>query len=362
MKKIIHVLTDTNIGGAGIWLVNFLKSFDRTKFEIIAALPQGSLLIEEIKKLDIKVLEVSGVSDQSFSVGGISAFLKLFKEEKPDIVHCHASLSARIAARLLGIGVVNTRHCLEEKKTGIKKIVYSMVNNCLSDVIIGVSKATCDNLLQDGVKKKKLRLVYNGVLPVRELSDTEREEIKKELNIPTENIVVGIIARLESVKNHKLFLDAAKLILKERNDITFLVVGTGTLEEELKQYTKTLEIEDSVIFCGYQKDITKVLNICDINTLASQKEALSISLIEGMTIGIPAVATDSGGPCEVLEDNAGGIIVKNNSAKEFCDAVLLLAGDKEKRIKMGAKGKKRAEEVFSVTTMAEKIAKIYDEI
>ena len=362
MTKIIHVLTDTNIGGAGIWLLNFAKGFDKNRYELIVALPQNAELAPRLTAMGIKVAPVSGIADESFSISGIKEFKKLFKAEKPDIIHTHASMSARIAARMCKIPIVNTRHCIENPKHGIKKVIYGIINNALSDVVIGVSKAAYDNLAADGTKPEKLRMVYNGVYPLKRLPDEERAKIREKYNIPAQNIVVGITARLEDVKNHKLFLDACEIIAKKRKDITFLIVGTGTKEESLKQYAAELGIGERVIFAGYQKDITELMNITDINTLTSKNEALSISLIEGMSIEIPAVATASGGPEEVVENNVSGIIVKNYDKTAFADAVLALADNPVLREKMGKEGKKRAEDVFSISTMIKALEKIYDEL
>ena len=115
MIKLIHVITDTNIGGAGVWVLNFLKAYDKEKYDVGVAVPCNSLLAPKISELGVKVFEIAHIADKSFSKEGIREFIKLFKEQKPDIVHCHASLSARIASKKLGIKTVNTRHCLEEK-------------------------------------------------------------------------------------------------------------------------------------------------------------------------------------------------------------------------------------------------------
>ena len=180
MIKIMHVLTDTNIGGAGIWLQNFVRAFDRKRYEVIAALPKNAALTPRLEALGIRVCEVANIADESFSLIGIKEFKQLFAKEKPDIVHTHASLSARIAARQCKIPVVNTRHCIESPKQGVKKLIYSTINNSLSDIVIGVSKASYNNLLADGTKKDKLRLVYNGVYPIKRLSAEERKNIKSQ--------------------------------------------------------------------------------------------------------------------------------------------------------------------------------------
>ena len=219
MIRLIHIITDSNIGGAGVWVLNFLKAYDKNKYLVSVALPKNSALVPKISELGIKTHEIEGIVDESFSKKGIMEFIKLFKKEKPMIVHCHASLSARIAAFLLGIKTVNTRHCLEEKSGFLKTLVKGFINNLLSDIIIGVSDVTCKNLLSQGISKKKLRLVYNGVFPLKELSIDEKIKIKKDFNIPKQNKVVGIIARLEPVKNHKLFLEAGKILLEKNKDL-----------------------------------------------------------------------------------------------------------------------------------------------
>ncbi len=361
MIKLIHVITDTNIGGAGVWVLNFLKAFDREKYDVGVALPTNSLLTPKIKELGIKAYEIPNIADKSFSKEGINEFYKLFKAEKPDIVHCHASLSARIASKMLGIKTVNTRHCLEDKKSGIKKVVYSLINNSLSDVVIGVSKATCENLLTDGTSGKKIRLIYNGVSPLAECSADEKKEIKREFGISEENIVVGIVARLEKVKNHELFFKAGKILLDKYDNVTLFVAGEGSQKENLEKLCKELGISDRTVFCGYQKDVSRIMNIIDINTLTSEKEALSLSLIEGMTVGKACVSTKSGGPCEVIEDGVTGLLSENN-AEDFERKVSYYICNPFEREKAGQKGRERSEEIFSVDKMIKALDDVYEEL
>lgn len=361
MIKIIHVLTDTNIGGAGMWLLNFLRSFDREKYDVSVALPYDALLSERIKKLGITVHEVRYIADSSYSRKGTGELKELFVKIRPDIVHTHASLSARIAAKMLKIPVVNTRHCLEEPKKFPKNAIYSFVNNALSDIIIGVSQKTCENLIECGTKKSKVRLVYNGVFPLRKLSEAEKIFTKQKYGISEENTVIGMVARLEAVKNPFFLLDVAKLILAERRDVTFLIVGGGSLEGELQNKTVEMDISENVIFTGTLEDISEAVNIMDILTLTSEKEALSLSLIEGMTLGKPAVSTDSGGPSEVLYGGSG-IITPQGNARAFADALLSYILYPEKAIEAGIIGRERAQKVFGIDKMNSSLDIIYNEL
>lgn len=362
MKKIIHVLTDTNVGGAGVWLMNFARAYDSVKYDCTAFLPEKSELSPKLITLGMRVVEVPQIADESFSKGGIKELRDRFKREKPDIVHTHASLSARIAAKECGISVVSTRHCLEDPKTGVKRLIYGAVNNTLSNIVIGVSNAVCENLRKDGISKRKLRLVYNGVYPLRKYTAEDKIRVRQKYGIPENAVTVGIVARLEPVKNHRLFLDSASLICGARDDVRFVIVGGGSLESELREYCRELAIEDKVVFTGYKPDITAEMNMLDINTITSEREALSISLIEGMSIGVPAIATASGGPSEVIDNKKSGFIVPNYNKEAFAEAVLELADSKELRRKMGIEGMKRSREIFSVEAMSTKLEEIYDNL
>ncbi len=362
MRKIIQVLTDTNMGGAGMWVLNFLKCFRCNGYDIIVVLPEGAELTQKVKDIGMRVREVKGIADKSFSIGGVLRLRKLFKSERPDLVHSHACLSARIAAKMCKVKVVNTRHCLEEPKKGIKKKIYAFINNSLSDLFIGVSDAACKNIIECGADKNKVKLVYNGVFPLLRYDEERRAAAREKYNIKDEACVVGIVARLEEVKNHKLFLDSAELILKEEPDTVFVIVGGGSLEEELKAYAKEKGIDKSVIFTGFQQDITEAMNILDINTLTSKKEALSLALIEGMSINIPVVATNSGGPCEVVSDGVSGYIVENENPNAFASAVVELIRDPEKREQMGIEGEKRTRNLFSPEAMVMKLEQVYKEV
>lgn len=360
--KILQILTDTNIGGAGIWLLNFLKSYNRDKLEVSVVLPKGAKLIRQIEKLNVSVIEAENIADKSFSFSGIRTFKKIITDEKPDLIHTHACISARIAGRIKGVKIVNTRHCLEEKKSFPKNILYKFINNILSDRVIGVSEAVVNNLIYDGIKKNKVRLVYNGINPLIPISFEKKKEIREKYGFNESNVIIGIVARLEEVKNHDLFIRAAKLSCEKDSNLRFLIVGAGSLETKLKNKVKELNLDDKVVFAGYIQNVNDITNIIDISVITSYREALSIALIEGMSLGKACIATDSGGPSEVIDNGKSGIIVPNNDEKRLSSAILELSDDINKREVFGKIGKKIFEEKFGIGEMAQKIEDIYAEI
>ena len=360
MIRIMHVLTDTNIGGAGIWLINFLKSYDRQNHKVFVVLPTNSALTDRIKALDTEVIEAEGIGDKSFSVPGIKELKRIIKHQKPDIIHTHASLSARIAAKLCKVPVVHTRHCLESKKSFPKNKIYSFINNFLSSHVIGVSKAVVQNLRDDGIKDKKLSLVYNGITPLRSYTPEERQSARSEFGISENNIAIGLVARLEEVKNPLLFARAAKIVLEKVPDAFFLIAGDGSLKPLVENELKP--IAHKVCMTGYIADVEKAYNALDILTLTSSKEALSISIIEGMSLCVPAISTDSGGPTEIIENGKSGLIVPNQDEKALADAIIKLAENPDLREQIAQNGQKVATEKFTSDKMARSIELIYKKL
>lgn len=361
MIKLMQIITDMNIGGAGIWLLNFLRHYDRSRLDVTVVLPRGSALAARVGALEVRYIEANDIGDRSFSPAGIKNIREIIERESPQVIHTHASLSARLAAKISHVPVVNTRHCLEMQKHGIKRAVYRRVNNFLSDRVIAVSRAVYKNLLEDGIPEEKLRLVYNGVEPVRIFSEGERERAR--LAFGTEGCVaVGIFARLESVKNHRLFLLAAQAVYEVNDRFRFFIVGGGSLEEELKREAARLGIADVVTFTGYVDDITELMNVIDINVLTSDFEAMSISLAEGMTAGKPCITTDAGGTREVVENGKSGLVIKPGDTVALASAILTLASEPGRMRTFGEYGKAVATEKFSPVLMCEKLTGIYTEI
>lgn len=363
MLKVIHVITDMKIGGAGRWLLNFLKNYDRSELDIKVVIPKDSMLKKEINGLDIETIEIQGIGDKSMDFASLKALRRLFSLEKPHIVHTHASLSARIAARLAGVkAIVHTKHCLDSTPTGLKRLISSCINNQLSSKVIAVSKAVGENLQQAGIPQNKIEVIYGGVEEIRELSPEEIKQLRSSYGIDEKDIVFGIAARLAEVKGHKYLIEAAELVLQKRKDIKFVIAGTGPLEQHLKEMVLKKGLEKNVIFTGFIKDVEYIYNIIDVNMITSKSEALCLSLIEGMSLGKPMIGTKVGGVSELIIQNQTGLLVPPCQPKALVDAIMQMAENSQLRSFMGANARKMMLERFSASHMASEIHKLYQEV
>lgn len=352
--KIIEVSSDTNIGGAGKCLITLLENFDYDKFEVKVILPKNSLLKPHIDKLGVEVIEVDGIADKSLDTKAIGELKKIFKTEKPDLVHTHASMSARIAARLAGAKVVYTRHSVfppsKKISQGVGKVINGAINNYLADGIIAVAEAAKENLTDTGIDEKKIRVILNGVDGLKDKTDTEKAANKERFGVKDGEKVVSIVARLEDIKGHEYYIEAAKMLLDKGINARFFIAGTGSYEDTLKQKVQELGVGDKVIFTGFISDVDALMSITDIQANASYgTEATSLALLEGMSIGIPAVVSDFGGNPGVIKDGVNGFVVPKQNSKALADGLCKLLSDDA----LYEKTSKGAVEIFNKTFTAQ---------
>lgn len=365
--KIIEVSSDTNIGGAGKCLLTLLENFDYEKFDVKVILPKNSLLKPHIDKINIPVIEVDGIADKSLDMGAVGELKKIFKEEKPDLVHTHASMSARIAARQAGAKVVYTRHSVfppsKKISKGLGKLINGAVNNYLADGIIAVAEAAKENLTDTGVSEKKIRVILNGVDGLVPVSDTQKAQIKNRFGLSDDETAISIVARLEDIKGHEYFIEAADMLLKSGYKAKFYIAGTGSYEQTLKEKVKSMKREDNIIFTGFISDVDKLMNITDIQVNASYgTEATSLALLEGMSLGIPAVVSDFGGNPGVIKDGRNGFVVPKQNSSVLAEGIKKLLDDKVLYKKLSDGSKEIFQSTFTAQAMTRNTENYYLEV
>lgn len=365
-KKIIEVSSDTNIGGAGKVLLNFLSEYDRSKYEIKVILPKNSLLKAHIEVLGVEIIEVDGIADKSLDFKVIGELTRIIKKEKADLVHTHASMSARIAARLAGAKVIYTRHSVfpppASISKGIGKSINGFVNNILADGIIAVAEAAKENLTDTGVDETKIHVILNGVKGLSAATADEKQSSRERFGIGDER-VVSIVARLEDIKGHDYFIEAADKVLSSGVKAKFVIAGTGSYEEHLKQKVKDLGREDDIIFTGFIKDVDALMNITYLQCNASYgTEATSLALLEGMSLGIPAVVSDFGGNPGVISNGDNGFLVKKKNSDDLAEGIMKLLSDDELYNRMSIKSKEIFNMKFTAVAMTRQTEEYYDKI
>ncbi len=361
--KITHVISDTNIGGAGI-LLSLLTSINTPECENEVILPRGSLLSSRLPMEKIKVTEFEMAKDMSLNIGDIPAFYRYFRESRPDIVHTHASLSARLAARLAGgIKCVSTRHCAYREDSSQKKNrLRSAIYNYCTDLTISTAEYATKNLISEGVEQSKIVTIKNGVAQTRRTGEEERAELKRRLGIPEGVPVIGSVARLEAVKGQDLIIRAHACLIK-RMPVYLVFVGTGSYEKELRLLSARLGAAASTVFVGYTPDPAPYQNIFDVNVNASRgTETSCLATSECMSLGIPSCVSNFGGNPEQITDGENGVIFDTDNVFSLEEALLRILSDGNfySRLSSGARARYLSD--FSLKRMSDDYMGVYRKI
>ncbi|MBR6793387.1 MAG: glycosyltransferase family 4 protein [Clostridia bacterium] len=363
MIKILTIMTDATLGGAGRVVLQTLRCLDRSKFEMVVAVPSGSALVALVEELGYRVIETEKGHDRSWERGAVAEYKRIIRAEKPDIVHTHSSLAGKVAAWLLGVPVrIYTRHCVFEmskRATSFPgKQISGLINNTLSTAIIAVAHAARDNLLDTGVDPKKITVIINGVEPLPQLSQKEKAEFRRSLGIGEEEFVCLLSARMEVYKGHSYLLETAKRL--QDQPVRFILMGDGSCKAELERQAKELGIEDKVHFTGFVLDVVPYCNICDLNLNCSYgTEASSIALAEGMSLAKPAVVTDFGGNPYMITDGVNGLIVPQKDADVMAEAILKVMKEPALYEKLSAGARAEYEEKFNARAMTAQLEALY---
>lgn len=365
MTDVMHVISDTNIGGAGRCIISFLKEYDKDKFRVSVVLPYNSKLKPEILKYGVRVFEVNGLAESSFNLKAMLSLVKIFKKYKPDIIHTHAALSARLAGRIAGKSkIVYTRHSVFPQKWyltfGPFKLINFIVSSLTCDHVIAVADAAKKNLLETGVPAGKVSVVYNGVSEVDLLSDERCLYFKTKFSINPRDRLVAIVARLTEVKGHEYFINAAEIVSEKLKNVRFLIAGTGEYEKNLRRLVKEKNLQGVVLFLGFVEEVDELMNVIDIQVNASfGTEAASLSLMEGMSLGKPAVVSDFGGNPEIISDGENGFVVPQRDSRALAEKILLLLNNEDLYSEISKNSAEIFKRRFRLRIMVENIQNIY---
>lgn len=365
MIKVMNIISDSNIGGAGRVLINYMKYCDRANFDVSVALPEGSDLIAPLRALDTRVIELKGIAEKSLSLGALKELKKTIRTEKPDIVHTHGSMAGRMAARECGALVIYTRHSAFPVpgylKKGPGRLINKLVNEHYADRIIAVSPAAAQNLTDGGISAKLIDTMMNGVEPVTRSPQEVVDALRRDWSIDDGEFTAGIVARIEDYKGHDDILDAVKILRDEGRPIKLIVAGTGGYESEVKRRTDELGLTDSVVFLGFVQDVAPVLSALDVQLNASWgTETSSLSVLEGFSMSLPAIVSDYGGnPC-LVDDGMNGLLFKTRDAKKLAGCLRKVMDDPALLKKMGENARDIYLERFTGESFARRVEAVYD--
>ncbi len=173
--------------------------------------------------------------------------------------------------------------------------------------------------------------------------------------------VISIVARLQTVKGHRLFLESARRVLAKKPESRFWIVGEGELRRELETIVSQWGLTRAVTFLGYRNDPRNVMISSDVVVCASSYESFSQSALEALALGRPLVATSVGGIPEIVRDGETGILTPPGDPDSMAAAILRLLNDRDLARRIGAAGREFVIKNYTVEAQAAALAALYQE-
>lgn len=263
------------------------------------------------------------------------------RELKVDIVFIHSSKAHTIAvlAKLLfGLEarLVLCRTMIERVDTNFfRKWKYDYKG---IDKIICVSQPVVDVLKYAVRGHSRLRIV-GSVTDVARFPKTRPDgSLRREFNIPDDHRIIGNISAFQPMKDIPTWVRTAAELLNRGRKITFVLVGEGGLEKQIRQMVTDLGIEKNVIFTGFRRDIPDLLPEFDLLLFTSDNEPTGGVILESYACHVPVVATRAGGIPTIVEDRVTGLLARMADPIDFADKVEALLDDSELRQRCVANG------------------------
>jgi glycosyltransferase involved in cell wall biosynthesis len=367
--KILQVIGGGEIAGSKHQFLELCQEQIGRGHEVkIVCFIEGELS-EDARNMGIPILVMPMANIIDWRV--IPPLRRLIEKEGYQIVHTHgvrANFIGRIAARKTKAHIITTIYSFpkEDYKNILKRTFYPPVDRFTvkyAERLIVVSHGLKDRLLSvHYAPEEKIRVIHCSINLKKAKASKTRDEMREELEIPPGVPACGMLARLVHVKNPFLLLDVAELVHTKIPEAMFFFVGDGPYLEILKKDAAKRGLQSVVRFTGYRKDPLEIVEALDVVVLTSISEGLPVTLLEAMALRKPVVATNVGGVPEVVQDGVTGFLVPSGNAPEFARALISLFKNPNLMKIMGEQGRKRVEENFSLSIMAEKTDNVYFEV
>ncbi len=367
--KVLHMISGGDSGGAKTHVFALLDALKKKADVKIVCFTEG-VFYREILERDIQTELL--LQKNRFDLSVVGRLVEMVQGEQYDVIHAHGARANFIAWQLkrrVNTPIVTTVHSdyLMDFDGVYKKLLYTAINKHAlkkMDYYIAVSSEFKRMLIRRGFTPNKIYTVYNGMdysLPCEFVS---KETFAARCGIPYDpnKVYVGIIGRFDKVKNHAMFLRAAKQVLAQRNDVEFVLAGEGPLENNLKNYCKENGIADKVHFVGFIKDIYSFIHFIDINTLTSFSESFPYVLLEGAKMSKPTVCSAVGGIPDLILEGETGMLVPSDDDAALGRKLLELIDQPQLREELGKNLHELAVSHFSNEHLAETHMQLYQAI
>lgn len=364
--KVLHLTYDMRIGGTEQVIKNLIENTDNQQFETSILCIESPLgpFADDLLRQGISITALSRQPGFDFQL--IKHIRRHIKKHQIDILHCH-QYTPWVYGTLAALGTktkaIFTEHgrFYPDSSSWKRKLVNPWLHK-ITAATTTISQATKEALvIYENLPGDDIKVIYNGIAPLQ-TDEIKVAQLRQELGLNNSTLCLGTIARLDSIKNHPMMIQAFNQVIKNGIDAKLLIVGDGEMRESIDKLIADLQLEDHVILTGYKTKPHHHLALMDIYLLSSLSEGTSMTLLEAMSMGKPCIVTDAGGNPEIIMHLENGIVTPNNDANSFARAIITLANDPTLMEQMAANSLNRFKQKFSAATMSQQFHNLYLQI
>ena len=380
--RVVQLMASGAGGGAQVHVHDLVRGLPRDRFQIeVISLSDGPA-VRRLRASGISVRVIEAADDAT----ALEQVSELLRRDPPQIIHNHMYraevVGTRAALALAEQGlprpyVIGTVHSSRVRSVADRQLLRGLTPSV--DRLIAVSRAIVAKLEAEGRSIVPIELIYNGVDLERYAYQEACCTLPEEYGFAEGAQLVGVVARLEPEKGHRTLLDAWPAVLELVPEARLLIIGEGSLRDELEQQAEQLGLLGEacsgehcvgtrrarpgaqVVFTGLRDDVPAVTAALDVAVLPSYREAQGLAILEAMALRRPVVATAVGGVPEMIEHERSGLLVPPHDVPALAQAITRLLTDHPLADTLARTGHDLALARFSLTAMIASVAALYEE-
>lgn len=365
-QTILHTIETSEPGGAETILLRLASNLDRDRFRSLALLPEEGWLSEQLRNAGVPVFFANSRKWYDFRL--LKDMSRLIEQEGVDLIHSqqtgqnfYSCIAGLLKARKT-VATYQAAHDLAEAQ-GWKDTARLATVRMLADAVVAVSEDVSALLKRAHFPPKKIVRIYNAI-DAKGFSVKADGRLRRSLDLPEHSRLVGTVACLRPQKGYTFLIEAARAVIDSIPEVHFIAAGEMNAETSrpLFELVDQLGLRNHFHFLGFRDDIPEILSELDVFVLASTSEGLPLALLEAMAAGRPVVATQCGGPAEVVQNGVNGLLIPPGEPKAIASAVTELLTNRDRAARFAQAGRAKTQADFTLDKMLEDHEALYERL
>lgn len=341
--KVLHILNSNRFSGAENVVCQIINLFKNDNdVEMLYVSPDGPIR-ESLKERNIDFVALPKMS--------VSAVRKMIKTEKPDIVYAHdmkASVCAALACGKIPLVLHIHNNAFDSRKISLKSLAFRIAGKKAKH-IFWVSQTALEGYRFHKRFENKSSVLYNIV-------DVEALKARMDLDRHDYDYDMVYVGRLTVPKNPIRLMNVCRLLREKLPNVKIAIVGTGEMDEKVRNKANEFGLNDNVSFLGYQSNPLKILHDGKVMIMTSLWEGTPMCALEAMSLGVPIVSTPTDGLVYLLEGSECGYL--SDKDEELADFAAKIIADKDLHDRLSENAESKARKINDTKAYKEKIQSV----